>query len=49
MNREHTVPLSDQALAILRRQHDERGHPHVFPGRPTRGLSNMSLAMLFGA
>ena len=47
MDREHTVPLSDQALAILRRQHDERGsNPHVFPGRPTRGLSNMSLAML---
>ena len=37
----------DQALAILRRQHDERGtNPHVFPGRPMRGLSNMALAML---
>ena len=47
MDREHTVPLSDQAMAILRRQHDERGsNPHVFPGRPMSGLSNMSLAML---
>ena len=47
MGREHQVPLSDAALAILRRQHDERGNnPHVFPGRPTRGLSNMALAML---
>ena len=32
-----------------RRQHDERGkNPHVFPGRPMRGLSNMALAMLSG-
>ena len=39
MGREHQVPLSDQAIAILRRQHDERGtNPHVFPGRPMRGL-----------
>ena len=43
----HQVPLSDAAVAILRRQHDERGeNPHVFPGRPMRGLSNMALAML---
>jgi integrase len=47
MDREHTVPLSEQALAILRHQHDEGGaNPHVFPGRPMSGLSNMSLAML---
>ena len=49
MGRAHDVPLSDQALAILRRQHDEHGvstNPHVFPGRPTRPLSNMSMAML---
>ena len=47
MDREHTVPLSDQAMAILRRQYDERGsNPHVFPGRPMRGLSDMALAML---
>ena len=38
MGREHQVPLSDAALAILRRQHDERGNnPHVFPGRPALG------------
>ena len=47
MGRDHQVPLSDAAVAILRRQHDERGqNPHVFPGRPMRGLSNMALAML---
>ena len=49
MGREHQVPLSDAAVAILRRQRDERGdseNPHVFPGRPMRGLSNMALAML---
>ena len=47
MGREHQVPLSDAAVAILRRQHDERGNnPHVFPGRPMRSLSNMALAML---
>jgi integrase len=47
MGREHQVPLPDAAAAILRRQHDERGqNPHVFPGRPMRGLSNMALAML---
>jgi integrase len=47
MGREHQVPLSDAAVAILRRQYDERGaNPHVFPGRPMRGLSNMALAML---
>ena len=34
MGEAHDVPLSDQALAILRRQHDEHGNsanPHVFP------------------
>lgn len=47
MAREHTVPLSDQALAILRAQEAERGkNPFVFPGRPQRPLSNMSMAML---
>jgi integrase len=47
MKKRHDVPLSEQALAILRRQHDERGeNPHVFGGRPMRGLSNMSLSML---
>ena len=47
MDKAHDVPLSDHSLDILRRQHDERGNnPHVFPGRPMRGLSNMALAML---
>ena len=43
----HRVPLSAPALAILRAQHATRGqNPHLFPGRPMRGLSNMSMAML---
>jgi integrase len=47
MGREHVVPLSDPAVAILRAQEAERGkNPHVFPGRPMRPLSNMSMAML---
>jgi integrase len=49
MGKLHDVPLSDQALAILRRQHDERGesdNPHVFPGRPMRALSTMAMAMM---
>ena len=47
MAKPHDVPLSDAALAILRAQHEARGdNPHVFPGRPMRGLSNMVLAMV---
>jgi integrase len=47
MGKPHDVPLSDQAVAILKAQRAERGeNPHVFPGRPMRGLSNMSMAML---
>ncbi|HZZ22325.1 MAG TPA: tyrosine-type recombinase/integrase [Roseiarcus sp.] len=47
MGKPHDVPLSDAALAILRAQAAERGqNPHVFPGRPMRALSNMSMAML---
>src|SRR4029077_7146300 len=47
MDKAHDVPLSDQALAILKAQHATRGdNPFVFPGRPMRGLSNMSMAML---
>jgi integrase len=47
MNKAHNVPLSNQALAILRDLESGRGeNPHVFPGRPMRGLSNMALAML---
>ena len=47
MDLPHRVPLSAPALAILRAQKAGRGNnPHVFPGRPMRPLSNMSMAML---
>ena len=47
MGKAHDVPLSNQALAILRDLTETRGqNPHVFPGRPMRSLSNMALAML---
>jgi integrase len=47
IDEEFPVPLSDAALAILRAQAAERGrNPFVFPGRPMRPLSNMSMAML---
>jgi integrase len=43
--RDHRVPLSAPAVAILKRQFDERGrNPHVFPGeRPSRPLGAMAL------
>ena len=47
MNKPHQVPLSDEALAILRGLHERRGdNPHVFAGRPMRPLSAMSMSML---
>jgi integrase len=49
MDRQHEVPLSDQAIAILRAQDIEHtdASPFVFPGaRPKQPLSNMSMAML---
>ena len=47
MGKPHRVPLSDAALAIIKAQYEIRGrNPHVFAGRPTRPLSNMSMAML---
>jgi integrase len=47
MGKPHRVPLSAPALAIVRAQHEIRGrNPHVFPGRPMKPLSNMSMAML---
>ena len=47
MKREHRVPLSDAALAILKAQHETHGkNPYVFPGRPMKPLSNMAMAML---
>jgi integrase len=47
MGVEHQVPLSDAALAILRRQFETREkNPHVFPGaKPREPLSSMALAM----
>jgi integrase len=42
-----SVPLSGRVLDILKTQHETRGkNPHVFPGRPTKPLSTMALAML---
>jgi integrase len=50
MGEPHRVPLSDAALAILKAQkaqYETRGkNPYVFPGRPMKPLSNMSMAML---
>ena len=47
MGEPHRVPLSTQALAILKAQHETPGkNTHVFPGRPMKPLSNMSMAML---
>jgi len=47
MDLPHRVPLSAPALAILRDLYETRGqNPHVFPVRPMRPLSNMSMAML---
>jgi integrase len=47
MAREHRVPLSDAAVAILRAQLAPRGkNPFVFPSTlPRKPLSNMALAM----
>lgn len=48
--REHTVPLSDAALAVLKRIEAEtltRGGDHLFPGSKGKPLSNMAgLALL---
>ena len=48
MQREHTVPLSDPALAILRDQHEARGrNPYIFAGaRPRQPLTARSMPML---
>ena len=46
--REHTVPLSDGALPILRTIKEEHGRPgndFVFPGQRGKGLSVMALTM----
>ena len=45
--REHRVPLSDAALAVLEGLPRIEGHPYVFPGsRHRRPLSNMALLQL---
>ena len=47
MKKEHAVPLSEQAVAILRAQEAERGNnPHIFAGRPQRPLSGMAMSVL---
>ena len=47
MGKTHDVPLSDQALAILRRQHESAGRTRTCsPADRCRSLSNMALAML---
>ena len=44
----HVVPLSDQAISILRGQYEMRGkNPHVFPSHlPRQALSSASLALV---
>jgi integrase len=48
MGKEHAVPLSDPALAILRAQEavGRGSNPYVFAGRPMKPLSGMSMSML---
>jgi integrase len=45
-NREHRVPLSDAAVAVLRRMHALRENDYVFPGDQRVTLSNMVLPKL---
>jgi integrase len=46
-HREHRVPLSDQALAVLKPLHENGGSKaYIFPGDRKAGLSNMALMML---
>lgn len=42
--REHKVPLSDAAIAVLTSLHEEVGNSFVFPGSRATGLSNMSMS-----
>jgi integrase len=47
MKKPHSVPLSDQAVAIFRDLYEARGaNLYIFAGRPQRPLSSMSMAML---
>jgi integrase len=45
-NREHRVPLSAEALAVLRKLIKGEPEDHVFSGRSGGSLSNMALLML---
>ncbi|EYR84230.1 site-specific integrase [Shinella sp. DD12] len=46
MGKEHRVPLSARAVAILKELHQERRGNYVFPGQKAeKPLSNMSMAM----
>ena len=47
--REHRVPLSDAALAVLRQMHSLRQNDRVFPGDRRETLSDMALWMLLRA
>jgi integrase len=44
--REHRIPLSEAALAVLKRMAKAREGDHVFPGDRRATLSNMALLML---
>jgi integrase len=44
--RDHRVPLSDDALAILERMHEARQGDQVFAGERRATLSSMALLML---
>jgi len=41
--REHRVPLTGSAIAILRALPREDGNPHIFIGPKAKGLSNMAM------
>lgn len=45
-HREHRIPLSARAVAILRELEKARVGDYVFPGKPGRPLSNMALLAL---
>lgn len=47
MKREHRVPLSNDAITIIKRQLDVQRGPYVFPGaRDQKPLSNMAMLQL---
>jgi integrase len=45
-SKEHRVPLSDRALAIVTALNETRVSEYVFPGRGKQPLSSMSMAMI---